>query len=172
MSDTDVTSNTDPVSSRTITWHDPLASAARGAQLSGLEYFHAMMRGEIPAAPIAETLNFTLVEATPGRAVFSCMPDESMYNPIGTVHGGVACTLLDSAAGCAVHTTLPRGQGYTSLEIKVSYLRPILATTGPLTVTGTVTKPGSRVAFADATIMDAEGKLLATASSTLLVFPI
>jgi len=117
-------------------------------------------------------MNMTLGEVEPGRVTFTCEPDESHYNPIGTVHGGFVCTVLDSVAGCAVHSTLPLGVGYTSLEIKVNYLRPVNATTGPLVAVGTVTKPGSRVAFAEGTIHDSEGRLVATASSTLLVFPL
>ncbi|MBT2522476.1 PaaI family thioesterase [Arthrobacter sp. ISL-28] len=93
-------------------------------------------------------------------------------NPIGAVHGGLVCALLDSALGCAVQTTLPKGVGYTSIEIKVNYLRSIRAGSGPLTCIGVVSKAGSRVAFADATVTDASGKLVATATGSLLVFPL
>ena len=117
-------------------------------------------------------MGFTAVAADVGRVTFTADLDESLYNPIGTVHGGLVCTLLDSVIGCAVHTTLPQGQGYTSLEIKVSYLRPVLLTSGPLTAVGTVTKPGSRAAFAEGTVHDRDGKLVATATSTCLVFPV
>jgi uncharacterized protein (TIGR00369 family) len=104
--------------------------------------------------------------------VFTCEIDESLYNPLGAVHGGIVCTLLDSVAGCAVHTTLARGLGYTSIEIKVNYLRGVHAGSGPLTAVGTVTKPGRRVAFAEGRVTDAAGRLVATASSSLLVFPL
>jgi uncharacterized protein (TIGR00369 family) len=114
----------------------------------------------------------TLVSAETGVVVFSAQPDESHYNPIGAVHGGFACTVLDSVAGCAVQTTLPKGTGYTSLEIKVNYLRGLSTTTGPLTATGRVIKPGKRVAFAEGELTDSEGRIVATASSTLLVFPL
>jgi uncharacterized protein (TIGR00369 family) len=117
--------------SRTVTWHDPMITAAGG-----------------------------------------CTLDESVYNPIGVVHGGLVCTLLDTVAGCAVHTTLPKGMGYTSIELKVSYLRPVHATSGPLTAIGRVVKPGRRVAFSEGEILDAQGRAVATASSSLLVFPI
>jgi uncharacterized protein (TIGR00369 family) len=127
-----------------------MIGAARAATMPGIDYLQAMIDGEIPPPPIVSLMNMDLVSVGPGTATFTCHPDESHYNPIGSVHGGFVCTVLDSAAGCAVQTTLPAGTGYTSLEIKVSYLRGVSATTGPLTVVGTVTKPGSRVAFAEA----------------------
>ncbi|MFF1572855.1 PaaI family thioesterase [Leifsonia sp. NPDC058292] len=140
--------------------------------MSGLEYLTAMIEGELPPPPIASLMDMTLVAAAPGTATFICEPDESHYNPIGTVHGGLVCTLLDSALGCAVQTTLSPGQGSTSIEIKVNYLRPVLATSGRLTCVATVTKPGSRVAFADGVVTDASGKTVATATGSLLVFPL
>ena len=155
---------------RTITWEDPAPGTARGLAMPGLEYMQAVMKGEIATPPISRTLQFDLVEVGPGRAVFTCTPDESAYNPIGVVHGGLVCTLLDSAAGCALHTTLPAGKGYTSVEIKVSYLKAVRSTSGLLTATGTVVKAGSRVGFTEATVTDGSGALVATASSTLLVF--
>ena len=104
--------------------------------------------------------------------MFTAVPDESHYNPIGSVHGGFYATLLDSVCGCAVHSTLPAGQAYTSLELKVSFLRPITVDTGPVTAHGWVTKPGSRAAFAEGDIRDASGRLLATASSSCAVFEV
>ncbi len=156
----------------TITWDDPLIGAAQVKDMTGLEYLQAMIAGAIPPPPIARLMGFDIESVDVGRAVFTVEPHESHYNPIGTVHGGLVCTLLDSVAGCAAQTTLPKGMAYTSLEIKVSYLRPVLASSGKLTAIGTVTKPGRRAAFVDATVTDADGKLVATASSTLLVFPI
>ena len=155
---------------RTVTWEDPAPGTATGLAMPGIDYMHAVMRGELPAPPIAATLQFDLTEVGPGRAVFTCTPDESVYNPIGAVHGGLVCTLLDSAAGCALHTTLPQGKGYTSVEIKVSYLKAVRAGSGLLTATGTVVKSGSRVGFTEATVTDGSGALVATASSTLLIF--
>ncbi|MGG7443209.1 PaaI family thioesterase [Zafaria sp. J156] len=140
--------------------------------MSGLEYLRAMLAGELPGPPIASLMDFTLAEVDAGTVAFTCEPNESHYNPLGIVHGGLVCTLLDSALGCAVQTTLPRGQGYTSLEIKVNYLRAVTAGSGLLTCTGTVVKPGSRVAFAEGKVVDASGKVVATASGSLLVFPI
>ncbi|WP_431280425.1 PaaI family thioesterase [Leifsonia poae] len=140
--------------------------------MSGLDYLQSMIDGELPPPPIASHMRMALTEVGPGTATFVCEPDESHYNPIGTVHGGLVCTLLDSALGCAVQTTLAKGQGYTSIEIKVNYLRPVFASAGPLTCVATVTKPGSRVAFADGVVTDASGKAVATATGSLLVFPI
>lgn len=157
---------------RLITWEDPAVGAAAMPSMSGLEYLHSMMGKKLPPPPMGELLNMTLTEAEPGTATFTCQPDESHYNPIGAVHGGLVCTLLDSALGCAVQTTLPKGVGYTSIEIKVNYLRSIRAGSGPLTCVGVVSKAGSRVAFADGTVTDADGKLVATATGSLLVFPI
>lgn len=157
---------------RTVHWEDPAPGVARMPSMTGLEYLRSMLRGELPPPPITELMRMTLVAADPGTATFVCEPDESHYNPIGTVHGGFVCTVLDSALGCAVQTTLPQGQGYTSIQITVNYLRPVHAGTGPLTCTARVTKPGNRVAFADGVITDAAGKTVATATGSLLVFPI
>lgn len=159
-----------PPRSRVVEWQDPLIGAAQARTLGGLEYLNAMIAGRIPPPPIAVLMNLELVSANRGTAVFTCTPDESVYNPIGAVHGGFMCTALDSALGCAVHSTLRAGQAYTSLEIKVNYLRALNTVSGMLTVTGTVTKPGSRIAFAEGVVTDSEGRTVATASSTLLVF--
>jgi len=158
--------------SRTVTWEDPLVGAALAKTMSGLEYIQGLIDGSVPPPPIVNLMKMRPVSAEVGKVTFTCDPDESHYNPIGTVHGGLVCTLLDSVLGCATQTTLPKGQGYTSLEIKISYLRPVTADTGMLTAVGIVTKPGSRAAFADGTVHDSNGKLIATASSTLLIFPI
>lgn len=157
---------------RTVQWEDPAPAVAVMPTMSGLDYLRAMIAGELPPPPIASLMRMTLVSADIGTATFVCEPDESHYNPIGTVHGGLVCTLLDSVLGCAVQSTLPQGQGYTSIEIKVNYLRPVLAGSGPLTCVGTVTKPGNRVAFADGVVTDGAGKVVATATGSLLVFPI
>jgi uncharacterized protein (TIGR00369 family) len=158
--------------SRVVEWDDPMVGAEAAKGMSGLEYIQALINGSVPPPPIIALMNMTAVAAEVGKVTFTCEPNESHYNPIGTVHGGLVCTLLDSVAGCAVQTTLPKGQGYTSLEIKVNYLRPVLSTTGTLTAVGIVTKPGRRAAFVDATVTDSDGRLVATATSTLLVFPI
>ena len=158
--------------SKTITWQDPMIGAQAMTTMSGLDYMRALLAGDYPPPPILEVMNLNLESVDVGTVTFTAQPDESHYNPIGAVHGGFACTVLDSVAGCAVQTTLPHGFGYTSLEIKVNYLAAITATTGPLTAVGTVIKPGKRVAFAEGVLTDSSGKVVATASSTLLVFPL
>lgn len=115
-------------------------------------------------------MGFSIVELEEGRVVFGGHPDESVYNPISTVHGGYAATLLDSAVGCAVHSALKAGQGYTTLELKVAYHRPITKDTGPVRAEGKVIQVGRRAAFAEGRLTDLEGRLYATATSTLLVF--
>ncbi len=135
---------------------------------TGIEQLRAMMAG--PGPGIARTLGFTLTEVEEGRVVFEGEPDERAYNPIGTVHGGYAATLLDSACGCAVHSRLTAAQGYTTLELKVAYHKAMTAQTGPVRAEGRVTTLGRRAAFAEARIVDADGRLYASATSTLLVF--
>ena len=158
--------------SRTVTWHDPMITAAGALTRSGLETMQAIRDGVLPPPPIGRLLRMEFVDVAEGRVEFSCEPDESAYNPIGVVHGGLVCTLLDSVVGCAVHTTLPRGVGYTSIELKVNYLRAVHAGSGRLSAVGTVVKPGRRVAFAEGQVTDAAGRVVATASSSLLVFPL
>lgn len=159
-----------PERSRTVTWQDPARSAQAGLGMAGIDYIRAMIDGSIPPPPISKLIQMDLTEAEPGRVVFTCTPDESAYNPIGAVHGGLVCTLLDSVAGCALHTTLPQGKGYTSVEIKVSYLKAVRANSGTLTAVGTVVKAGSRVGFTEGVVTDESGAIVATATSTLLVF--
>jgi uncharacterized protein (TIGR00369 family) len=156
---------------KTITWYDPLTTAAKGAELPGRDYLRAIAEGILPPPPIASLLQFAITEVGDGEVRFAVTPDESAYNPIGLVHGGLVCTLLDSVVGCAVQTTLPAGTGYTSIELKVSYVRPIHASTGEIHSHGWVTKPGRRGAVAEGDVRDGDGKLLATASSSLLIMP-
>jgi uncharacterized protein (TIGR00369 family) len=156
--------------SRTVTWHDPGPSTAKGLSMAGIDYLQAMIDGELSPAPISGLLQFGVASAEPGRVVFTCQPHESAYNPIGAIHGGLVCTLLDSVTGCAIHSTLPQGKGYTSVEIKVNYLKAVRLSSGRLTATGTVVKSGSRVGFAEGVVTDASGAVVATATSTLLIF--
>ena len=156
--------------SRTIEWDDPTIGAGRALTMSGLDYLRAMIAREIPGPPIAALMNMDLIAASSGEVTFSCEPNESHYNPIGAVHGGFACTVLDSVAGCAVHSTLSATQAYTTLELKVSYLKPITSATGEVRAEARTVSVGRRAAFAEATLTDATGRVLATASSTLLVF--
>jgi len=138
------------------------------AALSGLDQLRALIAHD-NQPPIGRTMDFALVEVEKGRAVFEGNPDARVYNPIGSVHGGYAATLLDSACGVAVHSRLEPGQSFTTLELKVSYLRGMTTETGVVRAEGTVISMGRRVAFAEAKLTDASGKLLATATSTLLV---
>jgi len=155
--------------SRTYSWEDPLAAFAQAAELSGLEVMRRVAAGELPQPPIAQTLGFRLVEAEHGRAVFECEPAEFHYNPIGTVHAGLASTLLDSAMGCAFVTTLDAGVGWTTLELKANFTRPLTVETGLVRCVGTVVHPGRTVATTEARLEDADGRLLAHATSTILV---
>jgi uncharacterized protein (TIGR00369 family) len=148
---------------------DPLALAARGRELSGMEYIRLIFQGELPPPPIADLMGFRGVEFELGRAVFEMTPGPQHYNPIGSVHGGVALTLLDSAMGCAVHTTLEAGVGYTTLEVKTNFVRPITAETGVIRCEGTVLHGGSRVATAEGRLVDSQGRLLAHGSTTCLI---
>ena len=156
--------------SRTYTWEDPLPSVEAGLNLSGLEYMQKLAAGELPPPPIAVTMGFTLVEAEFGRAVFEVEPAEYLYNPIGVVHGGLAATMLDSALGCTVHTTLPAGTGYTTAELHVNYIRAITGKTGRLRCEGKIIHSGRQMATAEARLVDAEGKLYAHGTTTCLIF--
>jgi len=159
-----------PQQSRTVTWHDPAPTVARGLSMPGIDYLKAMIAGELPPPPMARLMRFDLVDVEPGKVVFTCEPDASMFNPSGAIHGGLVCTVLDSVAGLALHSTLPAGKGYTSIEIKVNYLKPVRLDAGPLSATGTVVKSGARVGFTEGVVTDALGKVVATATSTLLIF--
>lgn len=155
-----------------ITWEDPQIGLAQLPTLSGFDFLTKMATGELPGPPISSHLDMVITTVEHGSVTFEGRPGESHYNPIGMVHGGYVSTLLDSTVGCSVHSMLPAGTGYTSIELKVNFLRPISAESGPLTSTGRVTKLGRRVAFAEAEVVDANGKAVATASSSLLIFPL
>jgi uncharacterized protein (TIGR00369 family) len=167
--DTSAASDRGAERSRMVTWHDPIATQATVASMAGLEYWSAVADGQLPPPPIGELMQTRVVDVEPGRIIFSCTPDASMYNPLGMVHGGAVCTLLDTVAGSALHTTLPEGVGYTSIEIKVNYLKSVTLASGDLTAVGTVVKAGSRVGFTEAAVTDGSGALVATATSTLLI---
>jgi uncharacterized protein (TIGR00369 family) len=155
----------------TISWEDPLAGAARAAGLSGLDALRAIGAGELPPPPIALLLGMHPVEVEEGRAVFAVEPGERHYNPIGAVHGGLAATLLDTAMGCAVQSTLPAGAGYTTLELKVNFTRPIRRETGRVLCEGEIVHRGGRVATAEGRVIAEEtGKLLAHGTTTCLIF--
>jgi uncharacterized protein (TIGR00369 family) len=156
--------------SRLLTWRDPTATQAAAASMSGLSYWRAVADGHLPAPPISELMQMRVIAVETGGITFSCTPDVSMHNGIGVVHGGAVCTLLDTVAACALHTTLPQGVGYTSVEIKVNYVKAVTLESGPLTAVGSVVKAGSRIGFAEGEVSDAAGNVVATASTTLLIF--
>jgi uncharacterized protein (TIGR00369 family) len=155
---------------RTIRWEDPLATAARGRKMSGLEFLEAIRRGEIPLPPIAVLMGFSPIEVGEGRATFAAVPEEFHYNPIGVVHGGLAATLLDTAMGCAVQSKLPRGGAYTTLDIQVRYLRPLTRETGRVVCTGVAVHVGRKLATAEGRIVDDAGKLYATGTTSCMIF--
>ena len=138
------------------------------AEPSGLQMLRDALSGGLTAG-IGRSLDFHLVEIEAGRAVFEGIPGQHAYNPIGTIHGGYAATLLDSACGCAVHSMLQAGQTYTTLELKIAYHKAMTTETGPVRATGTLLSFGRRAAFAEAKLTDASGRLYASATSTLLV---
>ena len=155
---------------RTMVWQDPVPTAAAGATMSGIEYMQAIVAGELPPPPIAVTMRMRPIELADGRAVFEGEPGEEHYNPIGVVHGGYAATLLDSALGCAVHTTLAAGVAYTSLGLEAKYVRPITRDTGRVLCEARVLYRGRRQATAEASLTAAEtGKLLAHGTSTCMI---
>lgn len=155
---------------RTYSWEDPMALRDAGAGLSGLDYLKAVFERRLPPPPIAATLDFTGVEVEEGRAVFVGQPAEFLYNAIGVVHGGFAMTILDSAMGCAIHSTLAAGEGYTSLETSVNFVRPITLETGRMRCEGKVLHRGGRVATAEGRLIaESTGKLLAHGTTTCLV---
>jgi uncharacterized protein (TIGR00369 family) len=157
---------------RAVAWDDPAPILAAGPTLSGLELMRAIMTDDLPAPPVARLLGFGIDRVDEGSVVFTMDPLEVHQNPLGTVHGGIITTLLDSAMGCAVHTTLPPGGMYTTLELKVNFLRPSFAGGATLIAAGTVLNRGSTAVLAEATITDADtGKKIAHATSTCLILP-
>lgn len=149
------------VRQRSFQWEDPMAAAATGRKLAGIDFLSAIRDGSLPPAPIAELLGFTIVEVEPGRTVFALEPAEWMYNPIGSVHGGVAATILDTCMGCAVHTLLESGVAYATTDLSVRYIRGMREGTGRVLAEGRVLHAGRRTATA-------EGRLVAEADNELL----
>ena len=154
---------------RTVEWENPMIGAGMAREMSGIEYLRGIRDGVIPPPPIAMTLGFLLDVIEEGRVSFAVDPAEYHYNPIGVVHGGVAATLCDSAMGSAVHTLLPPGTGYTSVDLAIKFLRPVTLQTGRIRAEASVLHLGSRTALAEARLTDAAGKLLAHATSTCLI---
>jgi uncharacterized protein (TIGR00369 family) len=156
--------------SRTYSWTDPAEHAAMMGSRSGLELLRAMASGELPAPPVMHLIDMAGLEVEEGSVTVHLDPQEFHYNPLGTVHGGVLSTLLDTAAACSVHTTLPAGVGYTSLDLTVKFLRPVTVASGRITTRGAVLQRGRRTALAEARMTDAAGRLVAHATSSCLIF--
>jgi uncharacterized protein (TIGR00369 family) len=154
---------------RTVRWDDPMIGATAAVSMSGLDYLRAIASGEIPPPPIAVLLGFGLERVDTGRATFTVESGEHLYNPIGSVHGGVLATLLDSALGCAVHSTLPAGVGYTTVDLNVTYLRPATKDTGRLTCESEIVHSGRKIGTARAQIVDDDGRLYATGTTTCVI---
>jgi len=152
---------------KTVEWYDPAIALASAAKLSGREFLQAIIDGHLPRPAFAALTGAELVAVEEGVAVFRFTPDESTLNPLGVVHGGMICTLLDSAAGCAVQTQLPAGAGMSSIEIKVSFLSPVVAGGEPVEVTGRSLRVGRQVAFAEVHARTADGKLVGHATTSL-----
>jgi uncharacterized protein (TIGR00369 family) len=154
-----------PTRTKTVAWYDPAIASGSAATMAGRDFLQAIVDGEVPPPPFARLIGADLVSVGDGVAVFRCTPDESTYNPLGLVHGGVLCTLLDSAAGCAVHSQLPAGVGFSSIEIKVSFLRPANGAT--LEIEGRSLRVGRQVAFAEAYARDSDGTLVGHATTSI-----
>jgi uncharacterized protein (TIGR00369 family) len=157
--------------SRTFEWSDPAVYAPVAASgASGLELLQMMARGELPPPPVLHLIGMTGFTVEEGSVTVYLEPQEFHYNPLGSVHGGVISTLLDTATGCSVHSTLPAGVGYTSLDLTVKFLRPVTVGSGQLTCTGSVIQRGRRTALAEARLTDAKGRLAAHATSSCMIF--
>lgn len=158
-----------PTRSFSLAWPDPVPNRQAIASMAGIDYIRAIQSGELEPAPFARLLDLAIPFAEPGRVTFSFTPTELWENPMGTLHGGVIGTLLDSAMGMAVQSTLPAGTGFTTLEYKVNFLRPVLQETGQVFAEGVVLHSGRSQAVVEARLVDAAGKLYALASSTCAV---
>jgi len=154
---------------REVSWEDPLVSAAQALDLSGLDFLRGIIVGRIPPPPIAVLFGMSILAAEPGQVTFGLDVGEHLYNPIGSVHGGVFCTLLDSAMGCAVHSSLDRGEAYTTLELKVNIVKALTVKTPSVVATGQVISAGRRVVTASGQITGPDGTLYAHATTTCLV---
>jgi uncharacterized protein (TIGR00369 family) len=161
--------STEGVRSRTIVWTDPARARFHGRELTGYERLVAIQRGELAPPPAAALLGLQLDEVEKGRTLFSMTADEMHENPMGTMHGGIVATLVDTAMGCAVSSLLPAAAGFTTLELKINYVRAITQTTGRVFAQGSVVHSGGRVATTDARVYDERGTLYAHATSTCLI---
>ena len=164
------TDTTLPERTRTFSWVDPAELAAASRDMSGLEFLQAVMEGRLPAPPIADLIGATIESVQEGQVTFAIDPAEWMYNPIGSVHGGIAATVLDSCMGCAVHSLLPAGVAYTTADLQVRYVRAMSASTGRVLATGRVIHPGRRLMTVEASLTTEVGDtLLAHGTSGCIV---
>jgi uncharacterized protein (TIGR00369 family) len=165
-----MTQTQEGVRTRTFSWTDPAIHAGEVGRRSGLEVLQAMSSGELPPPPIMQLVDIAEFLVAEGSVTVRLDPQEFHYNPLGSMHGGVISTLLDTACGCSVHSLLPAGVGYTSLDLSVKFLRPITLASGRLTCVGSVLQKGRRTALAEARLTDAKGRLTAHATSTCMLF--
>jgi uncharacterized protein (TIGR00369 family) len=163
-----VTNAADP-RTRTFRWADPARFADPISKMSGIDFMRAFLTGQLPPPPLTDLLGIRIVSVEPGSVGFEFEPTEFMYSPLGNVNGGIVTVMLDSAMGCSFHTTLPAGVGYTTLELKVSFHRPVTAKSGTLRATGRILHSGSRVSAVEASLKDTSERLFAHATSTLLI---
>ena len=155
--------------SRTFSWDDPTLVLKNLRGLSGVEFLKKVAAGELPPPPMARLMNIHITEVDKGRVVFEGTPEEYHYNPLGMIHGGMAATLLDSAIGCCVNSMLEAGDLYTTLELKVNYLRAITLETGRVRAIATMIHLGRTTALAEGRVVDAQDRIYAYASSTCLI---
>ncbi len=160
----------DETRTRTFAWTDPLLHASMVGRQSGVDLLRAMAAGDYPPPPILELIGYESLEIEEGRAVLRVQAGEFHYNPLGSVHGGIIATMLDTACGCTVHSTLPAGVGYTSLDLSTRFLKPATIASGLLTAEGSIVSRGRRIAVAEARLTDERGTLLAHATSTCMLF--
>ncbi|HWL34173.1 MAG TPA: PaaI family thioesterase [Gaiellaceae bacterium] len=157
---------------RTISWHDPADAARQAHGLTGLEALHRIGNGLLPPPPVASLVGFHPIFVTPGYVVFAYEPREEHYNTLGAVHGGIVTTVLDTVMGCAIHSTLEAAVAPVTIELKTSFVRPVTLASGLLRAEGSIVHPGSRVATAEAKLLDEEGTLFAHASSSWLIYAV
>lgn len=147
-----------------------VVDAAEATGQDGIDFLRGMIEQRYPAPPIARSMGFILTEVDPGRAVFEGTPTADFFNPLGTIHGGWTATILDSALGCCVHTIIKAGQAYTTVEMKVNYVRALMPDTGLVRCEGKVIHAGARIATSEARLVDGKGRLIAHATETCMIF--
>jgi len=153
----------------TVVWEDPGIIVREGRAMSGLDCIRALVSGKLPPPPVAALVGLRMTDVSEGRVAGVLEPAEYQYNPLGSVHGGILTTLMDSVMSCAVHTLLPAGVGYSTVEVKVNFVRPVRADTGTLNCEGTVVHAGSRIATAECRVTDSSGRLYAHGVNTCLI---